>query len=319
MRYTRPAAAVGAVLAIAVGLSGCKSTSALEQEYVSTDIVVGSGMSTESRVVAEIYADALRGSGIEVSTDLGVGDRLDYVRALESGRISVVPDDTASLLAFFRQVSADKAAEAAGRKSQVDSAATSPDAKAAGGQASELSTMLPGYLRISDAALASREQSLVITDGSARQWNVHTVSELASHCGNLEASVVAGLVSDAQLRNALADDYDCRFADVQVVDDAADAAAALGDGSAEVAAVTNLSPAAHEDGLTVLDDDRDALPGGNLVPLFRAGTLQDEQIRALNKVAGELTSKDLGDMVRKVDVDGRKIGDVVGDWRAQHG
>src|SRR5699024_9125981 len=89
VRYRRAAAAAAATLAVAVGLTGCKSTTALEQEYVSTDIVVGSGTSTESRIVAAVYAEALRGTGIGVSTDLGVGDRFDYVRALQSGRISV--------------------------------------------------------------------------------------------------------------------------------------------------------------------------------------------------------------------------------------
>lgn len=328
MRYRRAAAAAAATLAVAVGLTGCKSTTALEQEYVSTDIVVGSGTSTESRIVAAVYADALRGTGIGVSTDLGVGDRFDYVRALQSGRISVVPDDTASLLAFFERAERTGALPAGGApgdqaagadKAGGDTAATSQDAGAVGALEESLSMALPEYLRVSDAALAEREQTLIVDDATARRLGLHSLSDLAPHCADLRASLVVGLVSDAQVRDALERGFGCTFAGVAPAGTAADAAGAVADGSVQVAGVTNLAPAASSGRFTVLEDDRDAMPAGNLIPLFRAGSLGDAQIQALNTVAGELTGEDLATMVRQVDADGRSVPDVVGDWRAQHG
>ncbi|QDQ97249.1 glycine betaine ABC transporter substrate-binding protein [Tomitella fengzijianii] len=321
MRYRRSAAAAAAVLTVAVALTGCESTTALEQEYSSTQLVVGSGASAESRIVATIYAEALRGTGIEVSTDLGVGDRFDYVRALESGRVSVVPDDTASLLAFFERSNAENVRNAApdAEKSGGDTAATSDEPGAVGAVEEALSRALPQYLRVSDAALAERGQRLIVDDSTASKWGLHSVSDLAAHCADTDASLVAGLVSDAQVRAALADSYRCTFAAVDVVGDPADAADAVSQGRSAVGGVTTLSPAASMDGFTTLEDDRETLPTGNIVPLYRAGSIGDRQVEALNNVAGELTTDDLAAMVRRVEVDGRPVADVVGDWRAQHG
>lgn len=323
MRYRRTIAAIGAAVAVAVGVSGCKSTNALEHEYPATGVVVGSGSSTGSRLVAEIYADALRGTGIAVTTDLGVGDRLDYVRALGSGRISVVPDDTASLLAYFRHT-ADRAGGAGGADDEIAGDAGA-DAHPDGAQGSTdplvapLSRALPGYLRIGDAARAARTETLVVAEGSAQRLGLRSVSDLSGHCSDLRASFVAGPVSDGQVRSALADVYGCSFDGVALVDTPAQAADAVSAGTAAVAAVPNLSPSVGQGGLTALDDDRGALPSGHIVPLFRAAALQDEQIDVLDTVAGELTSKDLAAMIRSVRVDGEGIDEVVGRWRAQHG
>ncbi len=318
MSLRRSAAAACAALALAGGVAGCRSTSDLEQQYTSTGIVVGSGTSTDSRIVAAIYARALRGTGAQVSTDLGVGDRIDYVRALESGRISVVPDDTASLLAFFQRTQAE-ATPTAGAQPGGDTAATSPDAGAVSELEKALSKALPAYLRVSDAALASRGQAVVVDAATARSLGLHTLSDLAPHCAGMDASLVAGLVSDAQVRGALADAYHCTFARVEAASTPADSARAVSSGAVDAGGVTTLSPAASEAAFTVLDDDLDALPSGDIVPLYRTGSLGDDQVRALDRVAGELTTDDLAHMVRQVDVDGRSVDDVVGEWQAQHG
>ncbi|WP_182348147.1 glycine betaine ABC transporter substrate-binding protein [Tomitella gaofuii] len=321
MRYRRSAAAAAAVVTAAVALTGCRSTTALEQEYSSTQVVVGSGVSAESRIVATIYAEALRGTGIGVSTDLGVGDRFDYVRALESGRISVVPDDTASLLAFFQRSNMQDTPGTApdAQKAGGDTAATSDEPGAVSAVEEALSRALPQYLRVSDAALAERGQTLIVDDGTARKWDLHNVSDLAAHCADANASLAAGLVSDAQVRAALAESYGCTFAAVDVVGTPADAADAVTQGLSEVGGVTTLSPAASMDGFTALEDDRDSLPAGNIIPMYRTASLGDRQVEALNNVAGELTTDDLAAMVRRVEVDGLSVADVVGEWRAQHG
>lgn len=59
-----------------------------------------------------------------------------------------------------------------------------------------------------------------------------------------------------------------------------------------------------------------AMPALNVVPLMRTGVLTTAQVKALNVVAGELTSDDLAEMGEAVRVDGRGPDRVAGDWLA---
>ena len=61
-------------------------------------IVVGSANFAESKILAEIYAQALTAKGVESSTKLGIGSREVYIKALAGGSISIVPEYTGNLL-----------------------------------------------------------------------------------------------------------------------------------------------------------------------------------------------------------------------------
>jgi osmoprotectant transport system substrate-binding protein len=89
-----------------------------------------------------------------------------------------------------------------------------------------------------------------------------------------------------------------------VADDAAAvgelAAPASTDGAVRVAGVTTASPDVSDADLVLLADDEHVFTAQNVVPLFRIGTLTEAQLKALNVVAGELTTADLGDTIGPV-------------------
>lgn len=64
-------------------------------------VVVGSANFTESETIANIYAEALRVNGFDVSTSFNVGSREAYIPALKDGSISVIPDYTGNLLQYL--------------------------------------------------------------------------------------------------------------------------------------------------------------------------------------------------------------------------
>ena len=64
-------------------------------------IVVGSADFTESKILAELYAQALMAKGVQASTKLGIGSREIYIKALQDQSISVVPEYTGNLLLNF--------------------------------------------------------------------------------------------------------------------------------------------------------------------------------------------------------------------------
>src|SRR3954454_9478308 len=75
-------------------------------------VVVGSAVFTESAVIAELYAQALAAKGVNASTKLNIGSREVYLKALQDGSISVVPEYTGNLLLNYdKDATATTAAE----------------------------------------------------------------------------------------------------------------------------------------------------------------------------------------------------------------
>lgn len=196
----RALSVVAGALVVAAAVAGC-SGSALTDDPAPGSITVGSGESAESRVLAEIYAGVLRGTGSPVQTRLGLGDE-ETLALLDSGEVTLVPEYTGSLLLQFNPAAT----------------VTDPD-----DVFDELNRSLPQGVSVSDYGLA-------------------------------EDPSVTGEV---------------------------------GDRAAE-----------------------------NVVPLMRTGALTTTQIKALNVVAGELTSTDLADMGDEVRGGERSPGQVAGDWLA---
>ncbi|MFD4367868.1 glycine betaine ABC transporter substrate-binding protein [Rhodococcus sp. NPDC058521] len=257
-------------------------------------IVVGAGSTEVGAVVAQLYAGILRTTGVSVSVRDNLGDRADYLDVLDSGEVTVVPDFTGELLTYFEPAA---------------TATTPTDVFG------ELSASLPQGFSVSDFAAAENRSVLVVDQVVAR--DVHDVDDLASRCAT--STLVVGGEFD---RTALAGDTlrsvpDCTFAGV--ADGAADPEVLerLGADRASVGALTTLSGLLGSGNLVALSDDEGAFRAQNVVPLHRSGTLAEAQIKALNVVAGELTSADLADMVDQVR-EGAESEDVARAWLDAH-
>ena len=64
-------------------------------------IVVGGANFSESTLLAEIYAGALRAKGVDASTKLNIGSREIYLRALEDNSVQVFPEYTGALALYY--------------------------------------------------------------------------------------------------------------------------------------------------------------------------------------------------------------------------
>ncbi|WP_327109938.1 transporter [Nocardia sp. NBC_01730] len=262
-------------------------------------ITVGAGDSAESAVLAEIYAGALARTGARTAVESHLGGRSDYLAALDAGRVEVVGEHTGALLAHLDEHAADRL-----------------PAKVA----SALSAALPEGLLVSDIADgADLRPRVLVTEQAAARDNVRSVGDLASRCGGLTVGVASapGLLP---LPAGLDRVTGCDFAAIAAFPDPAALRRALLDGQIQVGVLTGppeLAPGAT-DGLTALSDDDYALRAENVLPLFRKGLLDQRQIKKLNYVAGELTTKDLAVMIRRVRDDGAAPGEVARAWLDEH-
>ena len=102
MKRSVLAAAVAAFTAVA--LTACSTGKSLEGgeeakgSAASSKIVVGSQDYYSNEILAEVYAQALEGSGFTVERQLRIGQREVYMPELESGSIDVFPEYTGNLL-----------------------------------------------------------------------------------------------------------------------------------------------------------------------------------------------------------------------------
>ncbi|WP_069164258.1 glycine betaine ABC transporter substrate-binding protein [Nocardia altamirensis] len=264
-----------------------------------TPITVGAGDSIESTLLAEIYAGALARTGARTSVATGLGGRADYLAALDAGRATVVGEHTGALLAFLDAKATDRL----------------PDKVALA-----LSKSLPEGLVVSDPADGTDLRARVLlTAAAAAQDSVKSVADLAPKCGGL----VAGVASAPGLLPAppsIVQPADCVFADVVPFADPAALRKALLDGQVQAGLLTGPPTAAPgaTDGLTVLSDTTYAVRAENVLSLFRKGALDDRQIKKLNYVAGELTTDDLGTMLRRIRDEQAKPAEVARAWLDDH-
>src|SRR5690349_13357141 len=112
----------------------------------SGSITVGSADFSESQVLGEIYAGALKAKGINVSTKPNIGSRDVYIKALEDGSIDIVPEYTGSLLTFLKGTAPSQ---------QPDAVYTA------------LKSTLPPTLVVLDKSTAEDKNSMVVTKDTA--------------------------------------------------------------------------------------------------------------------------------------------------------
>ncbi|MCB1239744.1 MAG: glycine/betaine ABC transporter substrate-binding protein, partial [Tetrasphaera sp.] len=112
MKRTTTAIALAGVALLALTACGSGGSDPLSSSSASTGsvgsasagggaVVVGSADFSESVLLAEIYAGALKAKGVDASTKTNIGSREIYLKALEDGSVQVVPEYTGALALFY--------------------------------------------------------------------------------------------------------------------------------------------------------------------------------------------------------------------------
>lgn len=84
--------------AVALACAGCDSVDTVSAVPENRLIVVGSGDSAQSQLIAQVYAGALAHDGADVRTELNLGARADYLAALDAGNVTLVPEQSGAYL-----------------------------------------------------------------------------------------------------------------------------------------------------------------------------------------------------------------------------
>ncbi|MEV0111419.1 glycine betaine ABC transporter substrate-binding protein [Nocardia sp. NPDC050799] len=263
-------------------------------------LVVGAQGSAESRVLADIYAQALARTGAAVRVEPGLGSRADALAALDAGTVAVAPDHNGALLAELN----------VGAEATTTKAVTR-----------ELNGSLPqGTLTSDPADGADLEPRVLVTTAVAEQRGIESVEQLGAQCATLAAGVAAvpGLVELPEVAGKI---EGCAFASTEVFAEPGELRRALLEGRVQAAVLAGPAeflPGGTE-GLKVLADPADAIRPENPLALVRKGALDDRQLEKLNYVAGELTTDELAALVLRVRDESADPGELARAWLDAHG
>lgn len=262
--------------------AGCGSSDPLGGGSISGDlksVVIGSADFPESKIVAEIYAQALTTNGFTVGRQLGIGSRETYIPALRDHSIDLIPEYTGNLLQYFDPASTVT------RPEQVELA---------------LVRALPGDLSILTPAPADDTDTVTVTAATAQKWNLRTIGDLAAHSAEVRFGAPSEFANRAQGLPGLKASYGLditRDNFVSISDGGGPATVrALVDGTVTAANIFSTSPAIPQNNLVVLADPKNNFLPGNVVPLVNSQKKSDPLKRVLDAVSARLTTSDLTEL-----------------------
>ena len=263
-----------------LGIAACGSSNPLGGVSTSMNsIVVGSAGFPESKIIAEIYAQALQTNGFNVGRRMGIGSRETYVPALKDHSIDLVPEYIGNLLLYL----------------QPDTTVTMLDAVEL-----ELYKRLPGDLSILTPSPACDQDTVTVTAETAAKWNLKTIADLGAHSPEVKFAAPSDFQARPSGLLGLRQRYGLNIAPgnfVAISDDggAVTVRALLG-GRVNAANIFSTSPAIMQNHLVVLDDPLHNFLAGNIVPLVNSQKKSDRLKDVLDAVSAKLTSRGLADM-----------------------
>lgn len=290
----------------ALSTAGCGSSNPLGGGEISGDlrsITIGSADFTESKIIAEIYAQALEANGFTIKRQFGIGSRETYIPAVQDHSIDLIPEYTGNLLQYF----------------DAETTATTSDAVLLA-----LLKALPGELSILYPAPAEDKDTLAVSEATAREWNLKSIADLAAH----SAQVKVGGPSEFQTRVTglvgLKDKYglDIAPANFVAISDGGGPATvqALTDGTVTAANIFSTSPAIERNNLVVLEDPENVFLAANVVPLVASQKMSNELKSVLDAVSAKLTTEALIQLNGSVEGnEGVDPDEAAETWLREHG
>lgn len=303
MRARTAAAAVTMALLAAACGSGDDGGSAGGS---SKSIVIGSAPFSESVIVANMYAGALRAQGYQVTVRKGLGQREIYLPALQKGGadngIDLVPEYVGTLLENVN----NSAGEASGDL---------------GASVRKLRDRLdPLSLTVLEPSPAQDQNAYAVTKATADRLKLQKLSDLAPVSGQLTFGAGPECPTRPFCLPGLENTYGIKFKTFRVLDSCGPKTLeALSSGDIDVGLVCSSDGAVAARNLVVLRDDKNLQPVDNIVPAIRKEVLDDDVRRTLNKVSAELTTADLIQLNKRADIDKEDPEALAAEWLDQHG
>jgi osmoprotectant transport system substrate-binding protein len=262
-------------------------------------VVVGSAAFTESTVVAELYAQAIAAKGVEASTKLNIGSREVYLKALEDGSISLVPEYTGNLLLNYDKDATATTAE------EVEQAL--PDA-------------LPDAFALGTPSAAVDQDVYVVTREYSEANGVTSLADLKKVAADAVLGGPSELATRAYGPEGLDKVYGAKVKEFKPYDSAAVRSRDLNDGKIQIGEFFSTEAVIPDNDYVVLEDPQAMILPQNVVPLYRSEVASNPTVTgAVDAVQEALTTEELTALNKQVDVEKADADDVAKEWLTSKG
>ncbi|WP_445170804.1 ABC transporter substrate-binding protein [Mycolicibacterium sp. Dal123E01] len=263
-------------------VAACGSANPLGGGSASGDLktlVVGSADFPESKIIGEIYAQALEANGFTVGRQFGIGSRETYIPAVRDHSIDLVPEYTGNLLQYF----------------DPKTTVTTPDQVELA-----LFRALPGDLSMLTPSPANDTDTVAVSESTAQKWNLKTIGDLAAHSAEVKFGAPSEFLSRTEGLPGLKAKYglDIKPDNFVSISDGGGPATvrALVDGTVTAADIFSTSPAIPQNKLVVLEDPKNNFLASNVVPIVSSQKKSDELKKVLDAVSAKLSTQALIDL-----------------------
>lgn len=295
---------VGVGLGLALLLAACGGTNnplgeasppqPSESAPASAPVVVGSADFTESKILAEIYSQALKAKGVESSTKLGIGSREIYIKALQDQSISAVPEYTGNLLLYF-----DPNATAT-TATEVEKA---------------LPDLLPSDLKLLSSSDAVDQDVYVVTKEFSAQHGINSLEDLRKIASTSTLGGPPELGERAYGPPGLEKIYGAKFKAFVPYPKYPPKISDLDNNKIQVASFFTTDAILAEKGYLLLEDPQSMILPQNVIPLVRSDVADNATaVAALDAVQAALSTSDLMQLNKKVDSERQDPAQVAGEW-----
>jgi osmoprotectant transport system substrate-binding protein len=269
---------VALVLLLALGCAACAHSSSDTEPRDPGRLRIASFEFPESRVVAELYARALRQSGFQVDVLSGLGTREVVMPALQQGLVDLVVDYSGSLLDYL----GGSPAETHGAADAVHSALR--------GRLAGRGLAALAYTPAEDA------NGFAVRREFAQRYQLSRLSDLRELARRMSFGGPPECPTRRYCLLGLEATYHLRFAAFRPQPSRGATATALAVGEIDVGLLESTYGGLGDGRLTLLVDDRSLQPRENLVPIVRTELVRRHGARLiepLDAVSARLTTSDL--------------------------
>ena len=290
----------GLAVVAAVTATGCAAQSSIVPAHVDTPaVVIETASFGEAEIVGHIYGNALIRQGWRVEPRPQSGTLGESVEAVTNGESTFTVGFTGELLRMFNPGSRAVAAD------EVYAA---------------MMAALPEGVTAADPAPAEDAPAYVVTRNTSESYELRTMSDLEGRCGEFALGSRPEMLEDTELSSAVGRTYSCTFADrVPLGPNPRTVFEALRAGQIGVGLVRSADPVLHPEDMVVLDDDDNAIVAQNIVPVFRKGSLSEDQLALVNRVSGELTTDDVRELLLGIEFGTASPVALANFWLDEHG
>jgi osmoprotectant transport system substrate-binding protein len=269
-------------------------------------IKLGSDGFYESKLMAEIYGQALEKNGYTVDrTAIGLGTRKVTAAALESGQFDLKPEYIGSGLAYY---SGTATGDPAGNAAALQAVLTGKG----------------GGITVLNYSPAADQNAFVVTQATATKYSLTKMSDLTAVASKLKFGVATDCATNPVCAAAIKTAYGIDLStalplsacDQPMVD-------ALTAGTIQVGELCSTQPDIAKNGWVVLTDDKATQPADNIAPLVRNDLLAKVDQAGFEKILNDISAKMTTDALTKLNAefvfDKKDIAAIATEWLKANG